>query len=233
MSRGNHIIEMFDQIAQTYDRCNRVLSFGIDKSWRTTLAGMLPAHRSFDVLDVATGTGDLLFSIIQARPMIKKAVGIDLAEEMLAIGQKKAEALNLSKKTAFYCQDAEHIGFEESSFDVVTIAFGIRNVTHIDLALKEFHRVLKPSGKLFVLEFSMPENPLWRSLYLLYFRHILPVVGGILSGNFSAYSYLNRSVEGFCNKNEFINLMNNAGFSSVSLKPLSFGIAHIYSGSKS
>lgn len=232
MSTGNHIIEMFDQIAKTYDRCNRILSFGIDKSWRERLAQSLPSHNKIAVLDVATGTGDLLFAMLSARPNIEKAIGVDLAQEMLSIGQKKASAFALPKPIEFLCQDAAHLAFEDGTFDVVTIAFGIRNVLNIDKSLKEMHRVLKPSGTLLVLEFSLPENRLWRSLYLAYFRYVLPFIGGILSNNFSAYSYLNRSVEGFYSKEEFACLMQKAGFASVSLQSLSKGIAHIYSGSK-
>ncbi len=149
---------MFDRIAGTYDSVNRVLSMGQDLRWRKVVADRVPLSQNLCVLDIATGTGDLLISMCQQRPNISKAHGVDLAEKMLAIGQKKISTLGLSSKIFLQKADAAKLPFLDATFDVVSISFGIRNFTAMTQALKEIARVLKPGGTLLILEFSLPKN---------------------------------------------------------------------------
>jgi demethylmenaquinone methyltransferase / 2-methoxy-6-polyprenyl-1,4-benzoquinol methylase len=226
------ISTMFDRIAESYDSTNRVLSFGQDLRLRAEVARFIPSEPNISLLDVATGTADLLITLCKLRPNIKTAVGVDLAENMLKIGHKKLVDQGLLGLASLQNADASDLPFERESFDVVTIAFGIRNVVAKERALQEFFRVLKPHGCLIILEFSMPERAAINKLYELYFRHILPRVGGWLSKNRDAYCYLNRSVEAFPRPHEFRKVLFNTGFTTVTLHQLTFGIATIYCARK-
>ena len=224
--------KMFDRIAHRYDLLNRLLSFGQDVVWRKRVARHLPELTEMHILDIATGTGDLLITLHQHNGKVASGVGIDLAEKMLAFGQKKLVQRRLNNVLALQIGDAMDIPFPEASFHAVTIAFGIRNVEQVEKALAEMFRVLKPGGRALILEFSLPENILFRKLYLFYFRHILPRIGGLISGDSIAYRYLNQTVESFPYGNEFCDLMRAAGFRQVKHTPLTFGIATIYQGDK-
>ncbi|MCB0282809.1 MAG: bifunctional demethylmenaquinone methyltransferase/2-methoxy-6-polyprenyl-1,4-benzoquinol methylase UbiE [Calditrichae bacterium] len=224
---------MFDRIAHRYDLLNRLLSFRQDVRWRNKLAEYLPQGEELVVLDVATGTADVLIALNKKSPNIKKAVGIDMAEKMLEVGRKKLEKLNLAQKIQLQNGDATDIKFEDNSFDATTISFGIRNVNNLDQALKNMHRVLKKKGRAIILEFSLPDNFILKKLYLFYFRNILPAIGSLISGDSYAYNYLNQSVETFPYGNEFCEIMQKNGFSNVKYFPLTFGIATIYQGEKS
>ncbi len=219
---------MFDRIAPTYDRVNRILSFRQDIDWRRKVSQAIPKTKDISVLDVATGTGDLLLALCEACPNIKEAVGVDLAENMLAFGQKKVRTSQFSHKITLAKADAASLPFSDAKFDAVTIGFGIRNVTEVSRALREFKRVLKPQGRLIVLEFSLPQNFFLRHAYLGYFRHILPAVGGIISKEKGAYSYLNRTVESFPYSTAFTAILKDSGFVEITEQPLTFGIATIY-----
>ena len=223
---------MFDRIADRYDLLNRLLSFGQDVVWRKRVSRYLPGGNRLKVLDVATGTADLIISMFQKRDNLESGIGVDMAEKMLDVGRQKLTRLGLDQKIQLQTGNAVELPFPPESFHALTISFGIRNVTDVSRALSEFHRVLKTNGRALILEFSLPDNRLMRWLYLLYFRHILPRVGALISGDGYAYRYLNQTVESFPYGRDFCELMSEAGFVSVTYKPLTFGIATIYMGDK-
>lgn len=226
------ILRMFDGIAGTYDRVNRILSLGMDRGWRSSMADFFPDTSAISILDVATGTADVLIALHQRNIVFDHAVGVDASPNMLARAQQKLIQQGLAEKISLNQADACNLPFADESFDVVTIAFGIRNVVAQKKALGEIMRVLKPQGRLVVLEFSMPKNPMIRVAYQFYFRHILPFVGGILSRNKAAYRYLNQSVEQFPTPHEYKTWLLALGFSVVEMSPLSFGVATIFCARK-
>lgn len=224
--------KMFDRIAGRYDLLNRLLSMRQDVLWRKKLLELLPSSNSIHLLDIATGTADQILHLFEETDKITRAVGIDMSENMLAVGQKKINQLNLDDKVNLRVGDATEIPFKAEEFDVTTMSFGIRNVNNVVQSLKENFRVLKPGGCTLILEFSLPKNKLIKKPYLFYFRNILPKIGSAISGDSSAYTYLNQSVEDFPYGDEFCKLMNEAGFSEVTAHPLTLGIATIYKGTK-
>ncbi|NNE71456.1 MAG: bifunctional demethylmenaquinone methyltransferase/2-methoxy-6-polyprenyl-1,4-benzoquinol methylase UbiE [Rhodothermales bacterium] len=219
---------MFDTIAPRYDFLNRVLSMGIDKGWRRRVIRMLMDDAPSRVLDVATGTGDL--AIAAADAGAKEVIGVDIAEEMLAVGRRKLPGRKLTEKVTLQYGDAEHLPFDDGAFDAATVAFGVRNFENLDAGLKEMERVLRPGGQLIVLEFSQPTAFPIKQGYGFYSRHILPRIGGWLSGDSGAYRYLPDSIAVFPHGEDFLNRMRSAGYSDVSQRRLTFGIASIYSG---
>lgn len=223
--------QTFDAIAPQYDKINRILSLGIDILWRKKVCSHLPVGNELKVLDLATGTGDLLGEIGKL-PRVAEVTGIDMAKEMLAIAEEKYGTAPTQAKLSFIHADASSLPFESESFDAASMAFGIRNIADPLQCLHEIFRVLKPKGRAIILEFSLPESWLIRRIYLFYFRHILPKIGGILSGNNKAYKYLNTSVESFPYGDDFLALMTTCGFSKVQAHPLTFGIATIYVGDR-
>lgn len=226
--------KMFNRIAGTYDLLNRLLSMGIDQRWRRELARNLPSGNGLAVLDLATGTGDQLISILSGENggRFSRGVGLDPAEEMLAHGRAKLRTAGLAGKAEMQLGDAQTLPFPDASFDAVTISFGIRNVADAPRALREMARVLKPGGRLLVLEFSLPPNPAARALYLTYFRHILPAIGGLISGQGAAYRYLNETVEAFPYGEAFCEWLRAAGFFRTQARPLTLGIATLYVADK-
>jgi demethylmenaquinone methyltransferase/2-methoxy-6-polyprenyl-1,4-benzoquinol methylase len=226
------IIAMFDRIANTYDAVNRILSFGLDASWRDKAALALPPGESLAILDIATGTGDLLLTMCEKCPRISTAIGVDMAEKMLLLGQEKVNKTPFSKLISLQQADGSSLPFEAESFDAVSIAFGIRNIVLRKKALSEMERVIKPGGCALILEFSLPQNKIIRFFYLLYFRHILPRIGALISGHHNAYSYLNNSVENFIKPELFIAELKAVGFKDVNTESLSFGIATLYKARK-
>lgn len=223
---------MFDQIAPRYDLLNRLLSGWRDVAWRKRMARYLPAGGPLALLDVATGTADQIFSLLRHDPRIDRATGIDMAERMLEIGRAKAARRGLADRIRLRTGDATAIPEPDNAFDVATISFGIRNVENVSAGLSEMCRVLKPGGRALILEFSLPASPLFRRLYLFYLRRILPVLGGLISGDAQAYRYLNVTIESFPYGEAFCGLMRQAGFTAVRANPLTFGIASIYQGDK-
>lgn len=229
--------KMFDRIANRYDLLNRLLSMRQDVLWRKKLLDLLPPQKNLYLLDVATGTGDQILHILEETAgddsdKIAKAVGIDMSENMLAVGQKKITQLNLDGKVNLRVGDATQIPFKNDEFDVSTMSFGIRNVINVEQAMREILRVLKPGGTTLILEFSLPKSKLIRKPYLFYFRNVLPKIGSAISGDSQAYSYLNQSVEEFPYGDAFCDLMRKNGFEDVTATPLSMGIATIYKGRK-
>ena len=224
--------KMFDRVAHRYDLLNRTLSFGQDVRWRRKLSRLLPDRTDLAVLDLATGTGDLLISLYNESGRVASGVGLDMAGKMLQIAQTKLVERMIDDRLALIRADACRIPLREASFDAVTIAFGIRNVVDVPLALKEMYRILNPGGRCLILEFSLPTNSFIRWSYLLYFRHILPRIGSIISGDNYAYRYLNETAETFPYGREFCRLMEEAGFENIREHRLTFGVATIYEGNK-
>lgn len=224
--------KMFDAISSTYDRVNRILSFGIDISWRKTLSSRLPKKKSLHLLDCATGTGDQVFSLFQNCPYLEKVVGIDLSKQMLDIAKEKLKTKPYSSQVSFQEASALNLPFAPNTFDAVTISFGIRNVTDVLCGLQEMHKVLSKEGKLLVLEFSKPKNGILRFFHSLYLKNILPFVGGVFSRNPKAYRYLQETIDSFPCGEEFCEIIKKAGFSEVKAYPLTGGIATLYEGIK-
>ena len=224
--------KMFDRVAWRYDLLNRLLSMGIDCVWRKKMASFLPSGDDLVVLDLATGTADQLLFLFQQSTRLQSGIGMDLAQRMLDIGRKKVAKRGLSEDIVLKTGDAMNIPAEENQFDAVTISFGIRNMAHVDKALREMHRVLKPGGRVLILEFSLPSNPFIRRLYLFYLRHILPWIGETVSGDSKAYRYLNETIETFPHGEAFCDLLKDTGFAAPEAHALTFGIAAIYKGDK-
>jgi demethylmenaquinone methyltransferase/2-methoxy-6-polyprenyl-1,4-benzoquinol methylase len=228
----NEVRQMFNRISHRYDILNRLLSFGTDVSWRRKMARFFPPHADQQVLDLATGTADQILALFERTDKVRSGIGMDLAEKMLEIGRKKIERRGLSEVIGLKVGDATAIPAANETFDVVTISFGIRNVTHVAKGLEEMYRVLKPGGRVLILEFSLPQNRLVRGAYLFYLRHILPRVGALVSGAPLAYRYLNETIETFPYGEVFCNLLRAEGFTAVEAHPVTFGVAMIYRGDK-
>jgi len=225
-----YVRSMFDSIAHRYDFLNHFLSSGIDVFWRKKAVRLLAPFHPETILDVATGTADLA---IQAASNINcKVVGVDISPKMLEIGRAKISGLSLSDKISLLEGSAESLQFESSSFDAVTVAFGVRNFSDLRRGLSEMHRVLKPGGAALILEFSRPNRPWLNSLYNFYFRRILPVLGGLISGNKSAYQYLPSTVGEFPAGTDFLGILHRIGFTQTIQHPVTFGIVTIYIGVK-
>jgi len=224
-----HIGQLFDRIAGTYDSLNHVLSLNIDRRWRRQAVRFLSTLNSqhSTILDVAIGTADLTIEILRQRKA-SHITGIDLSRKMMAIGEQKVAKHGYSDLVTFDYGSAQQMPYADASFDAVTCAYGVRNFADMDEGLREMRRVLKPGGRLMVLEFSYPTNPLIRWGYDLYFTHILPWVGKLLSRDKGAYAYLNRSVKHFPYGEAFAEHLRAAGFSDICIRPLTFGITTIY-----
>ena len=228
--KGRGIRDMFGRIAPRYDLLNRVLSFGTDRRWRRFAVGQLQIPHQGRVLDIATGTGDVALEIARQTGAGVHIVGSDFTQEMLVLGQRKiADTVHCERISLVNCP-CESLPHPSAVFDGVTIAFGIRNVVDRPRGLAEMARVLKPEGRAVILEFSTPTNALFRAIYYLYFRKVLPWLGGMLSQR-SAYQYLPDSVLDFPDRSTFVAMMRQAGFTSVETHDLTGGIATVYVGS--
>jgi demethylmenaquinone methyltransferase / 2-methoxy-6-polyprenyl-1,4-benzoquinol methylase len=229
--KKQQVAEMFDKIAFRYDFLNRFLSGGIDKRWRKKAILELSELKPKTILDVATGTGDMPIMLMKLLSP-DKVIGIDISEGMLKMGKAKVERLNLKGKISLQAGDAENIHFSNSSFYAATVAFGVRNFQNLEKGLSEIYRILKPGGRLVILEFSKPGNGFFLPFYKIYLRLIAPGIGKIVSGNLDAYKYLNNSVNAFPEGKAFIRILQKAGFEDTYLIKLSLGICTIYCGSK-
>lgn len=229
--KGERIREMFDTIAPRYDLLNRLLSLGIDRRWRTFAVGKIRTAPGGAVLDVATGTGDVALEIARCTPGDVSIVGADISREMVEIGRQKVATSPYAGRITFEIAPCEALPFPDARFDSVTIAFGIRNVVDRQKGLSEMHRILKPGGRAVILEFSMPASPMFEKIYRFYFLSVLPRIGGILSKK-SAYQYLPDSVLEFPSRNEFKEMMSQAGFKNIAHHDLTFGISTVYVGEK-
>ena len=224
------IEKMFDSIAPRYDLLNRVLSAGIDQKWRKKVIRLILEKSPQRVLDVATGTADL--AIMAAHSGVPQTVGVDISEEMLAVGKRKVVAKGLSEKVALQTGDAEKLPFEDAQFDACMVSFGVRNFEDLDEGLREIHRIIRPGGRLVVLEFSRPAAFPIKQLYGFYNAYILPNIGKLLSGDTAAYTYLPESIVAFPEGEAFLDHMREAGFKTVRDQRLTFGIASIYVGER-
>ncbi len=222
--------DMFNAIARRYDLLNHLLSGGIDVYWRRRALHAARHKRPQRVLDLATGTGDFALAADRLGP--QQVVGIDMAVEMLRLGAAKVAAKGPSAGVDLLVGDAEQLPFQDHTFDLVTGAFGVRNFGHIPSGLAEAYRVLKPGGQLLVLDFCEPTAPLFRQLYWFYFHKVLPLIGGLVSGQRRAYAYLPRSVGTFPQGPAFVELLVAAGFSQPRYTPMTLGIAAVYQGFK-
>ena len=219
--------QMFDDIAPTYDRLNHILSLSIDKIWRNRVVRAVRRLGAKEILDIATGTGDL--AIAMARKIEGTTIcGADLSPEMLAVAEQKVAKAALSDRITLMEGNAEHLPLPDMSADAVTIAFGIRNFENKENCLRELRRVLRTDGHLVILEFSNPKNRLIGWLYRIYSHKILPWIGGLVSRNRSAYEYLPASVDSFPNPDIFSQMIESAGYKMVKRHSQSFGIAQIY-----
>lgn len=220
---------MFNHIAKTYDRINRILSLGIDVLWRNQVIKNIRLDKDFSILDLATGTGDQIFQIYKKKPF-EKGIGIDMSDQMLL--QAKRKNKTHAFPIDFLIQDAMKLDLGRDIFDVATMSFGIRNVESPQKCLEEIFKALKNDGQCLILEFSKPANFFFRKIYYFYLRNILPILGNLLSKHAYAYTYLNKTIETFPCGEEFLEMMKNAGFKCTQAIPLSFGIASIYIGYK-
>jgi demethylmenaquinone methyltransferase/2-methoxy-6-polyprenyl-1,4-benzoquinol methylase len=221
VDKKQKVKSIFDSIAFRYDFLNHLLSFGIDKYWRRKALKLSKVGSDSILLDVACGTGDV--AIEAYNQGAKNIVGADFSHNMLGLFKKKSEWIN----NKVVQSTAEQMPFRDNTFTNITVAFGVRNFYDIKEGFKSFYRVLKPKGKATVIEFQMPENKIFKSLYKFYFKSILPFIGGLVSKNKSAYKYLPESVEEFDEKISLVNLLREAGFKSVIKHTLTFGIVQV------
>lgn len=228
--KKDQVAKMFDNISHRYDFLNHFLSLGIDKIWRKKAISLLKANPPALLLDVATGTGDFALQALELNP--KKIVGIDISEGMLEAGRKKIRAKSLENRIELKYADSENLPFAENSFDAVTVAFGVRNFENLEKGLQEIFRVLKPGGRIIVLEFSQPRRFPFKQIYNFYFSTILPRVGRLISSDKAAYTYLPESVKAFPDGENFMVILRHVGFKSTQCKALTFGISSIYSAAK-
>jgi demethylmenaquinone methyltransferase/2-methoxy-6-polyprenyl-1,4-benzoquinol methylase len=225
---SSRIAGMFDAIAVRYDFLNRLLSVGLDKTWRERAVRELNLTGTETVLDLCTGTGDLALAMFGHPPSARSVIGVDFSGAMLLLAKEKVERVGAGRVIALARGDATHIPLRDSSVDAVTIAFGIRNVEQPEQAFREIARVLKKSGKLAILEFSLPRTPVVRGLYLWYFRHVLPLIGRLVSRHPSAYTYLPESVEAFATPEAFLQQLGRNGFSRPYAIRLAFGAVYLF-----
>ena len=226
------IRDLFDSIAKDYDKLNHILSLDVDKTWRKRAIKQIVETRAQQILDIACGTGDFSIEIARKAHPDTKITGLDLSEGMLKVMDGKVASAGLQERIVTMQGNSEKMDFADGSFDRVTIAFGIRNFENRETALKEILRVLKPGGRLVILELSVPSNPVLNWLYKLYFTKILPWIGGLVSGKKAAYNYLPASVIKFPGKEEWMATMSSCGYDKVSHKAFTFGICRMYIGEK-
>lgn len=221
---------MFDNISGNYDFLNHFLSLGIDVVWRKKAIRQLVPIGPKQILDVATGTGDFAIEALRLAP--DKVVGVDISEGMLEVGRVKMKNRKFDGKIELLYGDSENLPFEENKFDAVIVAFGVRNFEHLEKGLAEMLRVVRPGGKVVVLEFSKPRKFPFKQLYNFYFKFVLPKIGRWVSKDSSAYTYLPESVQAFPDGERFVEILNQLGYKNTSCKPLTFGISSLYTGTK-
>ena len=231
LSKKEQVAGMFDSIALRYDFLNRFLSVGIDQIWRKKALKQLASMRPQRILDVATGTADV--AIMASRLLKPKNItGIDISNKMLEIGREKVKKLNLQDQIQLLNGDSETISFRDNSFDAVTVAFGVRNFQNLEKGLSEINRVLRPGGKVVILEFSKPTLPLFRNIYEVYMKTICPMAGKLFSNNKTAYTYLDQSIKKFPEGKSFTHILDTQGFHNTYYKTLTLGICSIYCAEK-
>ena len=228
--KKEQVATMFDNISANYDGLNRVISFGIDISWRKKVVQLVSKNNPKQILDIATGTGDLAIMMSQLNP--DKIIGLDISAGMLDVGKRKIANVNLSDKIDMVVGDFENMPFNDNTFDAITVSFGVRNFANLDKGLTEIKRVLKPGGTFVVLETSNPTKFPFKQGYKFYTTYILPFIGKIFSRDKAAYSYLCESANIFPFGEAFNNILQKNGFINTEYRPVTFGVATIYSATK-
>lgn len=230
LSKKEQVASMFDTISGNYDNLNRVISFGIDVKWRQKVLKMVAETNPKNILDIATGTGDL--AILMANTKAEKIIGLDISIGMLEVGKQKILNKNLDKRIEMVLGDSENMPFEDNYFDAITVAFGVRNFENLEKGLAEILRVLKPNGIFVILETSIPEKTPYKQGYTFYSKNILPIIGKLFSKDNAAYGYLSESAAAFPYGEALNNILKKIGFIDVVAVPQTFGVATIYSASK-
>lgn len=230
LNKKEQVTQMFDTISKEYDGLNRVISLGIDVKWRKKVVALIAKQNPKNILDIATGTGDLAIQL--ATETDAEIIGLDISEGMLEVGRKKVVQKGLEQNIKMMVGDSENLPFDSNSFDAVTVAFGIRNFEHLEKGLAEILRVLKPNGTFAILETSVPTKNPYKTGYSFYTRHILPNIGRIFSKDRSAYAYLSESASKFPYGEALNNILRQTGFNNVEDMPQTFGVATIYKASK-
>ncbi len=225
-SKKEQVAAMFDNIAPKYDFLNQLLSLGIHKGWRRKAIRLLETQKPKTILDIATGTADFAIEAMKLNPT--KVVGVDISEGMLKLGRDKINKLGLQNKIELKTGDSESLPFSNNSFDAITVGFGVRNFENLEKGVADIYRVLNPDGMLVILEFSKPIHFPVKQVYNFYFRYVTPFVGKLFSKDSSAYTYLPESVNAFPAGDDFLKILNNAGFKEAKAISLTFGIASIY-----
>lgn len=229
--KASMVNDVFTSVAQKYDMMNDAMSLGIHRIWKSAMLDWLAPRNNQHLLDVAGGTGDIAFKFLDRAPLSEVTV-LDMTEEMLIEGKKRAEAKRFKDKLNWVCGDALNLPFKDNIFDAYTISFGIRNVTDIPKALSEAYRVLKPGGRMLVLEFSQIPISKLQKLYDLYSFNAIPKMGKLIVGDSDSYKYLVESIRKFPNQEDFLDMLKNAGFENSKYRNLSLGIAALHSGWK-
>ncbi|MFY0687306.1 MAG: bifunctional demethylmenaquinone methyltransferase/2-methoxy-6-polyprenyl-1,4-benzoquinol methylase UbiE [Cyclobacteriaceae bacterium] len=229
-SKKEQVAEMFDNISSKYDFLNHFLSLGIDIAWRKKAIKMLRADQPKQILDVATGTGDFAIEALALNP--DKVTGVDISAGMLEVGREKLEKKGLKDKIVLIQADSEGLPFDDNMFDAIIVAFGVRNFEHLEKGLEDMQRVLKPGGKMIILEFSKPKMFPFRQIYQFYFKWILPKIGQLVSKDNAAYTYLPDSVQAFPDGDKFLDILQKVGLQNTKCRSLTLGISSIYSGEK-
>lgn len=225
--KTEQVEQMFDHIAPTYDLLNHSLSWGIDRSWRRAAIDSLRPYRPQRILDVATGTGD--FAILAAKLLEPEALlGVDLSEGMMEVARQKVEREELQGVIRFQKEDCLNLSFPNGSFDALTVAYGIRNFSDLDCGLREMHRVLRPGGRLVIVELTAPRHFPMRQLFWLYSHVWMPLIGRLVSKDSRAYSYLPATMEAFPQGEEMRQILMRAGFSDVNFRRFTFGLSTLY-----
>ena len=231
LSKKEQVADMFNNIAGKYDFLNHILSMGIDKGWRKKAIKSIATIQPKNILDVATGTGDLA---IAAATQINESniTGIDIAAQMLEVGKEKIAAKNMSNRINMRVADSEALPFDDNQFDAVTCAYGVRNFEHLEKGLAEMSRVMRTGGRVAILEFSKPKGFPVKQVFALYFKYILPLFGRLVSKHSTAYTYLPESVMAFPEGQDFCHILHNCGFKNAKARPLTFGITTLYTAEK-
>lgn len=231
LSKKEQVTQMFDTISKEYDGLNRVISFGIDIKWRKKVVAIISKQHPNSILDIATGTGDLAINLAETNAT--KIVGFDISPGMLEVGKQKVAEKSLNNTIEMILGDSEKMPFDDNSFDAITVAFGVRNFEHLEVGLSEILRVLKPKGTFVILETSVPTKTPFKQGYKFYTKYILPLIGRVFSKDKVAYSYLSESASIFPYGEELNNILRKIGFINAEALPQTFGVATIYTASKS
>lgn len=225
-TKKEQVADMFDNISHKYDLLNHTLSLGIDILWRKKAIRLLKPFAPQTVLDIATGTGDFAVEAVKLKP--NKIIGVDISEGMLEVGRKKVAKKGLASLIELNYGDAENLAFEDNKFDVLTVAFGVRNFENLKKGLSEMFRVTSEGGHVMIIEFSKPGKFPVKQLFNFYFNTILPKIGKLVSKDNAAYKYLPESVAAFPDGLAFLKILNEVGYKEAKCIPLTFGISSIY-----